>query len=156
GGPRQTPAARAPGGARVPSRRPIDPRSAHGRCRRRRSAGQRRPSGVGGNVKRGPLLLVEDHPGLRAVLVDAATGEGIEVEAVETVAAARRHLATGTFAFVLTDLKLPDGTGLEVVDAARRAGTPVVVMTAFGSVGTAVEAMKRGAIDFLEKPVELD
>jgi DNA-binding NtrC family response regulator len=107
-------------------------------------------------VKRGPLLLVEDHPGLRAVLVDAATGEGIEVEAVETVAAARRCLTTGKFAFALTDLKLPDGTGLEVVDAARRSSTPVVVMTAFGSVGTAVEAMKRGAVDFLEKPVELD
>src|SRR4029078_13455818 len=59
---------------------------------------------------------------------------------------------------VLSDLKLPGASGLEVVRAARSAQPPVaaIVMTAFGTVGAAVEAMKLGAADFLEKPVEID
>jgi len=62
------------------------------------------------------------------------------------------------FDLVLTDLKLPGGSGLDVVRAARSAGPamPVVVLTGFGSVPVAVEAMKAGAADFLEKPVDLD
>ncbi len=59
---------------------------------------------------------------------------------------------------MLTDLKLPDVSGLEVLAASRAAQprVPVVVLTGYGTVGTAVEAMKLGAYDFLEKPLEID
>ena len=69
-----------------------------------------------------------------------------------------RLLAERPFDFVLTDLKLPDVSGLEVLEASRAAQprVPVVVLTGFGTVGAAVEAMKLGAYDFLEKPLEID
>ncbi|MEM1178909.1 MAG: sigma-54 dependent transcriptional regulator [Acidobacteriota bacterium] len=106
---------------------------------------------------KGHLLIVEDKASLRRMLEIALRGEGYGVTAVETVAAARDGIGRAPDA-VLTDLRLPDGTGLDVVEAARCATprVPVLVMTGYGSVGSAVEAMKRGAVDFLEKPVELD
>jgi DNA-binding NtrC family response regulator len=103
------------------------------------------------------LLVVEDRASLARMLERALAGEGYEVE---TAADGRRgivRLAERHFDLVLTDLKLPGASGLEVVAACREARppVPVVVMTAYGTVATAVEAMKRGALDFLEKPVEL-
>ena len=113
------------------------------------------------------LLVVEDKESLRRMLQAALRGEGYRVTAVATVAEARSAIggapnagpdaaAPETLDAVLTDLRLPDGTGLDVVAAAREDRLPVVVMTGFGSVSNAVEAMKLGAVDFLEKPVELD
>ncbi len=92
------------------------------------------------------------------MLQHALGGEGYAVVTAVDVESAIAALDAEVFDLVLTDLKLPDGTGLEVVTASReaRAATPVVVMTAFGTVQTAVEAMKLGASDFLEKPVEVD
>ena len=103
------------------------------------------------------LLVVEDRDSLRRMLEHALAGEGYGVETAADVGAARERIAAAGLDLVLTDLKLPDGSGLEVVRACRTADppVPVVVMTAFGSVSTAVEAMKLGAADFLEKPVEL-
>ena len=103
------------------------------------------------------LLVVEDRDSLRRMLEHALVGEGYGVETAADVGAARERIAAAGLDLVLTDLKLPDGSGLEVVRACRTADppVPVVVMTAFGSVSTAVEAMKLGAADFLEKPVEL-
>ena len=103
------------------------------------------------------LLVVEDRDSLRRMLEHALAGEGYGVETAADVGAARERIAAAGLELVLTDLKLPDGSGLEVVRACRDADppVPVVVMTAFGSVSTAVEAMKLGAADFLEKPVEL-
>lgn len=108
--------------------------------------------------RRGRLLVVEDKESLRRLLVTALSEEGYEVASAEDVAGARARLAEGRFAAVLSDLKLPDGSGLDVLAAARAAAptAPVIVLTGFGSVATAVEAMKRGAYDFLEKPVEID
>lgn len=105
------------------------------------------------------LLLVEDRESLRRMLERALAGEGHEVSAVDDVAPARARLAAPEpIDLVLTDLQLPSGSGLEVVAESRRLrpATPVVVLTAFGTVASAVEAMKLGAVDFLEKPVELD
>lgn len=103
------------------------------------------------------VLVVEDRPSLRKMLRHALAGEGYAVTAVGDVEAATQALAEETFELVLTDLKLPVGSGMDVVEASRRArpATPVVVLTAFGTVRTAVEAMKLGASDFLEKPVEV-
>jgi len=104
------------------------------------------------------VLVVEDRDSLRRMLQRALAGEGYEVSAVERGEAAVDELSARGFDLVLTDLKLPGISGLDVLAAARRAqpATPVVVLTGYGTVGTAVEAMKLGALDFLEKPVELE
>jgi DNA-binding NtrC family response regulator len=104
------------------------------------------------------LLVVEDRESLRRMLERALGGEGYRVDAVADGEAAAAALAGDTYDLVLTDLKLPGTSGLDVVQACRgaRRPVPVVVMTAYGSVAAAVQAMKLGAADFLEKPVELD
>jgi DNA-binding NtrC family response regulator len=103
------------------------------------------------------LLVVEDRDSLRKMYERALGRAGYVVSSAEDLSAARRQLAGPAFDLVLTDLRLPDGSGLEVVRAARERSpqTPVVVLTGFGSVESAVQAMKLGAVDFLEKPVEL-
>jgi DNA-binding NtrC family response regulator len=93
------------------------------------------------------------------MLERALAGEGHEVLAVDDVGPARERLAAaGALDLVLTDLQLPSGSGIEVVAESRRRrpSTPVVVLTAYGTVAAAVEAMKAGAADFIEKPVELE
>ncbi len=104
------------------------------------------------------ILVVEDRDSLRRLLERALAGEGYEVTAAATGGEGVRALRAAPFDVVLTDLKLPDLSGLEVLAASREAQprAPVVVLTAYGTVAAAVEAMKLGAHDFLEKPVELD
>jgi len=106
----------------------------------------------------GHILLVEDRDSLRRMLEQALAGEGYAVSAVASGEAAVERLDGEPFDLVLTDLKLPGASGLDVLAASRRAQpvTPVIVLTGYGTVATAVEAMKLGALDFLEKPVELD
>jgi DNA-binding NtrC family response regulator len=101
--------------------------------------------------------VVEDRASLRKMMRHALAGEGYAVTAVEDLQGAKAALAGEAFDLVLTDLKLPVGSGMEVVEASRaqQPATPVIVLTAFGTVRTAVEAMKLGASDFLEKPVEV-
>ena len=115
------------------------------------------------------LLVVEDRESLRRMLVRALGGEGYAVAAAGSVAEARTILAAagggdereGRIDLVLSDLMLPDGSGLDVLAlvrarAAPQPPPPVVVLTGFGSVAAAVAAMKLGAADFLEKPVDID
>ena len=106
----------------------------------------------------GRILIVEDRDSLRRMLERALSQEGYEVTAAADAQAGIRWVDERPFDLVLTDLKLPDVSGLEVLAASRRAQpqVPVVVLTGFGTVGTAVEAMKLGAYDFLEKPLEID
>jgi DNA-binding NtrC family response regulator len=106
----------------------------------------------------GRILIVEDRASLRRMLETALGQEGYEVHSAADGAGGIRLVAERPFDFVLTDLKLPDVSGLEVLAASREAQprVPVVVLTGFGTVGTAVEAMKLGAYDFLEKPLEID
>ncbi|HEV3073888.1 MAG TPA: response regulator, partial [Thermoanaerobaculia bacterium] len=105
----------------------------------------------------GRILLVEDRDSLRRLLARALADDGYEVAAASTGGDAVRLLGERPFDLVLTDLKLPDGSGLEVLAASRQSQprVPVVVLTGYGSIGAAVEAMKLGAHDFLEKPLEL-
>jgi DNA-binding NtrC family response regulator len=105
----------------------------------------------------GRILLVEDRDSLRRLLARALTDDGYEVAAASTGGDAIRLLGERPFDLVLTDLKLPDRSGLEVLAASRQAQprVPVMVLTGYGSIGAAVEAMKLGAHDFLEKPLEL-
>lgn len=104
------------------------------------------------------ILITEDRDSLRKLMQRALEGEAYRVTACRDVAESRAALRREKLDLVLTDLMLPDGTGLEVLTASReiQPEAPVVVLTAFGTVSKAVEAMKRGATDFLEKPVELD
>ncbi len=103
------------------------------------------------------ILVVEDRDSLRRMLATALASEGHEVVAVATGEEAVAKLGEG-FDLVLTDLKLPGIDGLEVLRASRRQAPPppVIVLTGYGTVATAVEAMKLGALDFLEKPVDIE
>jgi len=107
---------------------------------------------------RAEILLVEDRASLRRMMERALTQEGYAVTAAADGPEGMRLVAERGFDLVLTDLQLPGASGLEVVAASRRAQprTPVAVLTAYGTVQSAVEAMKRGAVDFLEKPLEID
>jgi two-component system, NtrC family, response regulator AtoC len=106
----------------------------------------------------GRILIVEDRDSLRRMLERALVQEGYDVAAAADGLAGIRLVEERAFDLVLTDLKLPDVSGLEVLAASRRAQprVPVVVLTGYGTVGAAVEAMKLGAYDFREKPVEID
>jgi DNA-binding NtrC family response regulator len=104
------------------------------------------------------LLVVEDEAALRDSLRRALERDGHEVVDAESVGAGLRLLAASRFDLVLTDIKLKDRSGLELVAEVRRdhPHVRVVVMTAFGSVNVAVDAMRLGADDFLEKPFRMD
>jgi DNA-binding NtrC family response regulator len=105
------------------------------------------------------ILIVEDKGSLRAVLEEMLKAEGLDVVGVETGSQAVEKLRAGDrFDLVLTDWKLPGANGLAVLDAAIGSDPtlPVLMMTAFGSIETAVEAMKHGAEDFITKPVDPD
>ncbi|HXM79090.1 MAG TPA: sigma-54 dependent transcriptional regulator, partial [Thermoanaerobaculia bacterium] len=105
------------------------------------------------------VLVVEDKSSLRAMLEEMLQAEGWTVLGVGSAEAALDRLQGGEkFDVVLTDWRLPGADGLSVLDAARAVDVtlPVVVMTAFGSIETAVDAMRRGAEDFITKPVDPD
>ena len=104
------------------------------------------------------VLVVEDKESLRAVLRRTLDARGYSVEEAGDAYEARRRLQASRFLAVLTDLRLPAGSGFDVLQAAREADgqTPVIVMTAFGTVEEAVRAMKEGAADFLTKPVDTE
>jgi len=102
------------------------------------------------------ILVVEDEEKLKRVLELQLSSAGFEVEKAGTAEAALQLAERADL--VLTDLRLPAMDGLHLLSAIRRQNsqTPVIVMTAFGTIETAVEAMKMGATDFLLKPFSLD
>lgn len=104
------------------------------------------------------LLIVEDEPVLARNLAKLFGRRGFEVHHVSTAAAAERLLGATPADVVLLDLRLPDGSGLDLLNALLAADPdlPVVMMTAFGTVADAVQAMQRGARDYVQKPFELD
>jgi DNA-binding NtrC family response regulator len=104
------------------------------------------------------VLLVEDRAEVRQMLVTALERMGYEVTAAAGVSEAVSHLGRRRFSAVLTDLRLPSGSGMDVLKAALEsdAAMPVVIMTAFGSIADAVAAIREGAFDFIQKPIDLD
>lgn len=107
------------------------------------------------------LLLVEDNDALRRGIARALEDAGSEVDRAthgEDAVARLRDPEVAPYDAVITDLRLPGVGGMEVLDAAkaREARTAVLLMTAYGSVETAVEAMRRGAFDFIQKPFDLE
>ncbi len=103
------------------------------------------------------ILLVEDKHELRLMLKTALANEGYAVEEAADGDAAVRQLRRRQYGLVLSDLKRPGQSGLQVLQAAREAApsTPVIIMTAYGSIEEAVRAMKDGAFDFIQKPLDL-
>jgi DNA-binding NtrC family response regulator len=104
------------------------------------------------------ILIVEDKESLRTMLRTTLESRGYAADEAGDAYEARKRLSAFRYLVVLTDLKLPAGSGLDVLQAAREADaeTPVLVMTAFGTVEEAVRAMKLGAADFLTKPVDTE
>lgn len=105
-----------------------------------------------------PVLLVEDKAELRAMLRKALERAGYTVEEAPDGNVATEKLRKRRYLLVLTDLKLPGNSGIDVLREARRVDPTlaVILMTAYGSVEEAVTAMKEGAFDFIQKPVDLD
>ncbi len=103
------------------------------------------------------ILLVEDEPMLRRRLGAQLEKLGAEIALAEDLRAARKLLAAGGFDFALLDVNLPDGQGTELLkERAFSPDTGVVILTAHGGVGGAVEAMRLGALDYLLKPFEAE
>jgi len=109
-------------------------------------------------VSASDVLVVEDKESLRTMLRKTLESRGHTVDEAGDAYEARRRLQSTRYLVVLTDLRLPAGSGFDVLAAAREADpeTPVLVMTAFGTVEEAVRAMKEGAADFLTKPVDTE
>lgn len=103
------------------------------------------------------LLVVDDEPDLRTLYELTLLREGYDVETAGTVEDAWLHLKDRTYSAVITDMRLPDGTGLDLLHRLEEAGRreKAVVITAYGSAENAVEALKAGAFDYLTKPVDL-
>ena len=103
------------------------------------------------------ILIVDDEPDIRELLEITLGRMKLDTRSARDVKEAREWLAREAFDLCLTDMRLPDGTGLEVVQyiQQRYPQVPVAMITAFGSLDTAINALKGGAFDFLTKPVDL-
>ncbi|HEY8708438.1 MAG TPA: response regulator, partial [Burkholderiaceae bacterium] len=109
------------------------------------------------NASHFSLLVVDDEPDLRTLYELTLLREGYDIETAGSVQDALLHLKDRTYSAVITDMRLPDGTGLDLLrwleEGGRREKT--IVITAYGSAENAVEALKAGAYDYLTKPVDL-
>jgi DNA-binding NtrC family response regulator len=103
------------------------------------------------------ILVVDDKFSMRELLATALSERGFEVDTADCGEAAIEELATGQFDIVITDLSMPGKNGMDVLKAvkAQSPDTEVILITAFGTIDTAVEAMRLGAYDFLTKPFKL-
>src|SRR5258708_2635533 len=110
------------------------------------------------NIVQGTVLVIDDEADIRELLELSLVRMGLAVECVGSVAAAKQLLQSKRYELCLTDMRLPDGDGLELVRfiGVQCADLPVAVITAFGSTENAVAALKAGAFDYLTKPLSLD
>src|SRR5690348_12552151 len=104
------------------------------------------------------ILIVEDERDVRSVIRRALAQRGFELPGSANVRQATEAFPEFRPELLLVDHRLPDGTAFEVIDALKAAeiDCPIIVMTAFGSIDLAVEAMRRGAENFVTKPIDLD
>lgn len=104
------------------------------------------------------VLIVDDEPDIRELLEITLLRMGLETRSAENYGNATRLLSDETFDLCLTDMKLPDGDGIALVEHIQQhcPNTPTAVITAHGSIDLAIKAMKCGAFDFVSKPVSLD
>ena len=104
------------------------------------------------------ILIVDDEPSIRKVLSAQLRRVGLDVETAASGLEACERLAEESFNLVVSDLRMPGRTGLELLQwvCENRPGLPVILITAHGTVDTAVEALKRGAFDYITKPFDRD
>ncbi|MEM7677653.1 MAG: response regulator, partial [Myxococcota bacterium] len=104
------------------------------------------------------ILVADDESLIRLTVSEALRGQSHEVVAVEDGTQAIAQLSDERFDLVISDIRMPGHDGMEVFRKvqAEHAGTDVILMTGFGEVQSAVEALKAGARDYLSKPVDLD
>ncbi len=104
------------------------------------------------------ILVLEDNDGVRRLLEDVLRSHRYDVETAKCLADARKLLAKDPFDLMFTDLRLPDGEGIEILkELEPRADKPInVVMTGYATVQSAVECMRHGAFDYLTKPFDRD
>ena len=104
------------------------------------------------------VVVVDDEPGIRTALRANFLRHGWQVATASCVREAVRNVEERDFDLIVTDMRMPDGTGMEVMRAARKASpdTAVILLTAYGSVPDAVAAMRDGALDYLTKPIPFD
>jgi two-component system response regulator RegA len=104
------------------------------------------------------LLIVDDEQNLRNQLAKAMERRGFTVAAAESVAEGKSLALANRPKYAVVDLRLSDGSGLEVVEVLRRArgDVRVIVLTGYGNIATAVAAVKAGAVDYLPKPADAD
>jgi two-component system response regulator PilR (NtrC family) len=103
------------------------------------------------------VLVIDDEPDIRELLDLTLSRMGLDVTTAEDLTEARQILKDETFSFCLTDMRLPDGNGLDLVEeiAEQFPNLPTAVITAHGKIEDAVHALKMGAFDFVSKPVDL-
>lgn len=103
------------------------------------------------------VLVVDDEADIRELVVLTLMRMGVEADTASTCAEAYARLQERSYDLCLTDMRLPDGEGLEVLKhiAEKHGNTPVAVITAYGSTDNAVAALKAGAFDYLSKPIQL-
>jgi two-component system response regulator PilR (NtrC family) len=120
--------------------------------------GEERPAAGEAQARRLPaVLVVDDEADLRELLALTLVRLGLDVDTADSLSQARERLAQSRYALCLTDMRLPDGSGLDLVrEVAQDNGPPIAVITAFGSAENAVAALKAGAFDYLTKPVDLE
>ncbi len=104
------------------------------------------------------ILIIEDEKTMRVSLEDALLAEGFSVDAVGTGKEGLNALDSGNFALVITDVRLPDMNGMDIMRRIKEKtpDTMIIVMTAYGSIEDAVDAMRQGAFDYVTKPFSLD
>ncbi len=104
------------------------------------------------------ILVVDDEPDILQLLEISLTRMGFKVYKAENLGSAKYQLSKITFHLCLSDFKLPDGSGSELVEHVNQnyPNTPIAVITAFGTINHAVETLKKGAYDFITKPISLD
>jgi two-component system response regulator RegA len=104
------------------------------------------------------LLIVEDDKSFLQRLARAMESRGFTVTTAETVAEGLTQLETSSPAFAVVDMRLDDGNGLDVISALkrRRPDARAIILTGYGNIATAVNAVKLGAVDYLSKPVDAD
>ena len=104
-----------------------------------------------------PVLVVDDEEDLRDLIEMTLLKMGLEVDTADGVIAAKKKLDSQPYALVLTDMRMPDGSGLEVVEylQEKNLDIPLAIITAYGNADQAVMALKAGAFDYIQKPVTL-
>src|SRR5215472_2358613 len=105
-------------------------------------------------VSRGAILVIDDEPDIRESLEALLTGENYQVDLASNAAEGMKRLETSSYDLILLDLMMPDKSGMQVLEEirVRDEDTPIFMITAYGSIEVAVNALKRGASDYFSKP----